>query len=508
MPSSTSQIDNKRIAKNTLFLYMRMIVVMAVGLYTVRAILELLGVVDYGIYNVVGGVVSMFSFLNSTLATSSQRYFSIELAKGDKKRLNQWVCLNITTFSIFILIFLIIAETLGLWFVNTQMTIPENRMFAANVVYQLSILTFCIHFFNVPYNALIIAHERMSAFAYISIVEAALKLVIVFLLSISTWDKLIVYGVLMFLVSCGITSSYIIYNLRHFEEAKFRPYWNTAEMKELLGFSGWHFFGTFAVVVRSQGINILLNLFFNPAVNAARAVSFQVLHAVNQLSSNFFVAVKPQIYKSYATGDLQGLYKLIMRSTIICSFLVSILIYPLLANTNYILGLWLHQVPEYTIIFTQLVLINALIDSTNGPTIASALATGKIRKYQEVVATLIFMNLPISYIALKLGAGPTATMLVSICLSFVTAIARAYMLRSMIGFPFGRYVFLFIKLIVASLLIWGILYFSIQDAAYNFLSLIMYSVAVGVIVVAVYLGFVFDKADVKYLLKSVRRKNL
>ena len=181
---------------------------MAIGLYTVRAILDLLGVVDYGIYNVVGGVVSMFSFLNGTLATSSQRYFSIELAKGDKKRLNKWVCLNITTFSIFILIFLVIAETIGLWFVNYKMTIPAERLFAANVVYQLSIVTFCIHFFNVPYNALIIAHERMSAFAYISIIEAASKLVIVFLLSISTWDKLIVYGFLMFIVSCGITSSY------------------------------------------------------------------------------------------------------------------------------------------------------------------------------------------------------------------------------------------------------------------------------------------------------------
>ena len=189
-----------------------MIVIMAIGLYTVRAILHQLGVVDYGIYNVVGGVVTMFSFINSTLATSSQRYFSIELAKGDMKRLNQWFCLNITTFSIFIAIFLVIAETIGLWFVNTQMVIPSERLFAANIVYQLSIISFCIHFFNVPYNALIIAHERMSAFAYISIIEAILKLVIVFLLAVSPWDKLIVYGFLMFIVSCGITSSYIHFN--------------------------------------------------------------------------------------------------------------------------------------------------------------------------------------------------------------------------------------------------------------------------------------------------------
>ena len=479
---------------------------MAIGLYTVRAILHQLGVVDYGIYNVVGGVVTMFSFINSTLTTSSQRYFSIELAKGDKKRLNQWFCLNITTFSIFIIAFLVIAETVGLWFVNTQMVIPPERLFAANVVYQFSIISFCVHFFNVPYNALIIAHERMSAFAYISIIEAFLKLAIVFLLTISPWDKLIVYGFLMLLVSCGITSSYIIYNLRHFEEAKFRPYWNKQEIKELFGFSGWHFFGTFSMVVRSQGINILLNLFFNPAINAARAVAFQISHAVNQLSSNFFVAVKPQIYKSYASGDFAGLYKLVMRSTIMCSLLVSILVYPVLANTQYILGIWLHKVPEYAIIFTQLVLINALIDSTNGPTIAPALATGNIKRYYLIVATLMCMNLPISYVALKLGAEPTVTMQVSIALSFVTAMVRAYLLRPMIGLPFGRYVIVLTKLVIASLVIWGIMYFSIYNAANNFLSLILNSIVVDVIVVSVYFVMVVDRSDVKYLYRFIKNK--
>ncbi|MBO5611138.1 MAG: lipopolysaccharide biosynthesis protein, partial [Prevotella sp.] len=200
-----NSIDNKRIAKNTLFLYLRMIIVTCVGLYTVRAVLHILGVVDYGIYNVVGGVVMMFSFLNGTLSTSSQRYFSIELAKGDMKKLNQWFCLNITAFSSFLLLFMVVAETVGLWFVNTQMTIPAERMFAANVVYQLSLVSFCVNFLSIPYNALVIAHERMNAFAYISIIEAVLKLAIVFLLAIISWDKLIVYGILMFLTSCGIT---------------------------------------------------------------------------------------------------------------------------------------------------------------------------------------------------------------------------------------------------------------------------------------------------------------
>lgn len=494
--SDQHTINNKRIAKNTLFLYFRMIVVMGIGLYTVRAILDLLGVVDYGIYNVVGGVVSMFAFLNGTLSTSSQRYFSIELAKGDLKKLNQWFCLNVTAFSLFIILFIAIAETVGLWFVNTKMTIPEERMFAANVVYQLSIISFCVHFFAIPYNALIIAREKMSAFAYISIIEALLKLGIVFVLSMITWDRLIVYGVLMFLAACGITSSYIIYNRINFKESAYHPYWNNREIRELISFSGWHFIGTFSVTVRSQGINILINLFFNPAVNAARAVSFQIYHAVVQLSSNFFTAVKPQIYKSYAAGDREGLYKLIMRSTIMCALLVSLLIFPILANTSYIMGLWLKEIPDYAIVFTQLILINGLIDSTNGPTIAAALATGKIKRYQQVVSFLIILNLPVSWIALKLGAAPTITVEVSIILSIITAIARAYMLRSMIGFPLVRYVMLFSKLVIASLAIWIIIHFTIVDIATSLLALMGWSTLVILLVVIVYVIFVFSKEDI------------
>lgn len=480
--------------------------VMGVSLYTVRAILHQLGIVDYGIYNVVGGVVNMFSFLNGMLSTASQRYFSIELAKGDKRRLNQWFCLNITGFSIIILLFLVLAETIGLWFVNTQMTIPEERLFAANVVYQLSIVSFCIHFFNIPYTALVIAHERMGAFAYISIMDVMLKLVIVFLLMMSPWDKLVVYAFLMFLLSCGVTSIYIIYSMRLFEEAKYRPYWNTSEIKELLNFSGWHLFGTVAMVVRSGGINILLNIFFNPAINAARAIAYQVYKAVNQLSGNFFVAVKPQIYKSYAAGDYEDLYKLILRSTMMCSFLVSILIYPVLANTSYILGLWLKEVPDYAVIFTQLVLVNGLIDATNGPTIAPALATGKIRNYQLTVSTLILLNFPISYVALRMGAEPTVTMQVSISLSFVTAIVRAYLLRIMIKLPFRRYMVLFLRIVIASIFIWSVISLAIYNGADSLVSLLGWSVFVAMLVVGSYLCFVMERSDVRAIINLVRRR--
>ena len=493
MPDNS--INNKRIAKNTLFLYLRMIIVMGIGLYTVRAILDLLGVVDYGIYNVVGGVVAMFSFINGTLATSSQRYFSIELAKGDMKRLNQWFCLNITTFSIFILLFIAIAETIGLWFVNTQMTIPAERMLAANVVYQFSIITFCIHFFNVPYNALIIAHERMNAFAYISIVEALCKLGIVFVLTYISWDRLIIYGLLMFLTSCGVTSSYIIYSHRFFAESRFHYYWNRQEIKNLFGFSSWHLLGTLSVVIRSQGINILINLFFNPAVNAARAVAYQINTAIGQLSNNFFIAVKPEMYKSYATGQMSALHKLVIRSSVICIFLISVLNLPFYVNTSFILGLWLKEIPEYAIIFTQLVLINGLIDSPSGSTICPALATGRIKKFYLYTSGIYILNLPVSFIFLKFGYDATITMLVSICLSFVALIIRAYLLIGLINFPFSNYMKIIGRTIIATLFILFTLYGVCELSDNKWMTLFTTILVSTVLHVILYMFFIFEKSD-------------
>jgi O-antigen/teichoic acid export membrane protein len=501
-----STVNHKRIAKNTVFLYIRMIVVMGIGLYTVRAILDLLGVVDYGIYNVVGGVVAMFSFVNGTLATSSQRYFSIELAKSDLNRLNKWFCLNITTFSVFILIFVVIAETIGLWFVNTQMTIPPERMSAANCVYQFSILSFCISFISIPYNALIIAHERMSAFAYISIVEALMKLGIVFILMYIPWDKLVSYSVLMLITSLGITLSYVVYCHKKFVESRFAPYWNKSEIKELLSFSGWHLFGTFSVVVRSQGINILINMFFNPAINAARAVAYQIYGAVTQFSENFLVAVKPQIYKGYAQNDYNTLNRLIIRSTYLCTFLMAILVFPILSNSSFVLELWLKEVPKYAVAFTQLVLINGIIDSASGPLTVSILATGRIKKYELVVATLFVLNLPISYVFLNLGAEPTVTMLVSIFISLVVFFSRAYILSKKLNLPFTQYIYMFLRISFGLIVIGVSIYYTIYNAASSLLTLIIYSIIVFLVTSLVYTVFVFDKNDVKYIFTLIKSK--
>ncbi|MBO7318062.1 MAG: hypothetical protein J6U43_05005, partial [Bacteroidales bacterium] len=373
-------------------MYARMILIMCIGLYTVREFLSLLGVEDYGIYNVIGGLVTMFSFLNGTLAAASQRYFSVELANNNISGLNKSFRLNITVYLCIIVLSIIALETIGLWFLNNKLIIPKDRLFAANVVYQFSIVAFALQMITVPYNALIISYERMSAFAYIGIFEAFFKIIIVIVLSVITWDKLIIFGLLTLVSAIMVTMSYIIYCRRKLKGCEYSFYWNSAEAKELVSFTGWHLLGTLSTVIRSQGINLLLNSFFNPAINAARAIAYQVYNSINQLSSNFFIALKPQMYKCYSSGEIKELNKLILRGTIICTFLVAVVSLPCMINIRFILRIWLKDVPDYTSLFTVLVLINGIIDSTSGCTICPALAVGNLKKFYLVTGTLLILN--------------------------------------------------------------------------------------------------------------------
>lgn len=313
-----------------------MIVIMCVNLYVVRLILDLLGVEDYGINNVIYGLVAMFSFLNGTLATSSQRYFSVALAEGDQDKLKKVFSLNVTVFLIFAAIVVVLSETIGLWYVNNKMTMPTERLGAANYIYQLSIIAFVLNLLQVPLNALVIAHEQMKVFAYIGIGEALFKFVTVLALLLPT-DKLMIYGSMNLLATLLVFFAYYIFCRRNFPESKYIRYWNTQEAKDIASFSGWHLLGTISVVVRGQGINLLINAFFNPAVNGARAIAVQIDQAINQLSQNFFVAVKPQIYKNYATRQHEAFVTLIFNSTIICTGLVSLISIPMIINADFIL---------------------------------------------------------------------------------------------------------------------------------------------------------------------------
>ena len=499
-------VNNKLILKNTIFLYLRMLVVMLISLYTVRAFLSILGETDYGLYNVIGGVVGIFTFINSTLATSSQKYFSQALVNNDLKSVNKVFCLNLTIYIIITIIIVAILETIGLWFINAKMTIPSDRIYAANIVYQISVLTFIVQMITVSYNALIIAHERMKAFAYIGIFEAFLKLGFVFVLNRVAFDKLITYAFFYLFLYILVALIYIIYSRKNFDESRFNYYWNKKEAFEMLGFSGWHFLGTLSVVIRGQGVNILINLFFSPVINAARAISYQIEGAINQLSSNFFTAIKPQMYKSYSSGEIDALNRLVLRGSMVCFFLVSILSVPFYYNAEFLIGLWLKDVPEYTIAFTRLVLIEGLIDSVGGCAICPALATGRIKKFYIITGTLFILTLPIAYIFLKLGFNPTSTMFVSIAISIVTLIARALLLKELIDLPTNKYFILIAKLLLSTIVIGGVTYCVVSLIASDIMSLIYSTIVSSFLHCVVYYVVICNYYEKQMILSFVKTK--
>ena len=436
--SQTSQ-NNKRIAKNTLLLYVRMLFMMAVNLYTSRVVLNALGVEDFGIYNVVGGVVAMFSVISGSLSAAISRFITYELGKGNNDRLNKIFSASVTIQLLLSLIIVILVESIGVWFLNVKMSIPTDRMLAANWVLQFSIATFVINLVSVPYNAAIIAHERMSAFAYISILEALGKLAIAYLIVVSPMDRLIFYALLMCSVAVIVRAVYGYYCKRHFAECTYHFHWDREILKKMFGFAGWNFIGASSAVLRDQGGNIIINLFAGPAVNAARGIAGQVNNAVTGFVSNFMTALNPQITKSYASGDREYMMTLIYQGARLSFYMLLLLSLPILANTHYILSLWLKTVPEHSVLFVQLTLIFAMSESISNPLVTAMLATGNIRNYQIVVGGLQMMNLPVSYVLLRMGYIPETVLIVAICISQCCLAARLYMLRGMIGLSSKTY---------------------------------------------------------------------
>jgi len=447
--SSVASSNTKRIAKNTIMLYLRMLLIMAVSLYTVRVVLKTLGIVDYGIYNVVGGIVIMFGFLSNTMASASQRFFAYELGRNDIQQLRRTFSMTVTIYIIISLFVLLLAETVGLWFLNNMLVIPAERIGAANWIYQFSILSFISTIMTIPYNAAIIAHENMNVYAYVSILEVVLKLLIVYLLILFSFDKLKLYALLTFIVTWITRYVYRIICKNKYEECKYRYHWDKELFKTLISYSGWSLFGAISGILKNQGINILLNMFFGPTINAAKAIAYNVNSAVTQFSSNFYTAVRPQITKNYAAGEQQQMMSLIFQSSKFSYFLLFIISMPVLLETDFILALWLKKVPEYTAIFTWLVIINALIDSLSYPLMTAAQATGKIKYYQSVIGGMLLFNLPVSYCFLKLGFLPQVTMYVSIIISIICLFLRLWILKRMIGLPVSGYFNKVLKIIVS-----------------------------------------------------------
>ena len=463
----------RRIAKNTFLLYFRLIISMLVSLYTARVVLNTLGVIDYGIYNVVGGFVTMFGFLNGAMSSSTQRFLSFELGRENTSGLRKVFIMSINIHFIIALVILLLAETVGMWFLDTQMTIIEGRKEAALWVYQFSILSLILTIISVPYNAIIIAHERMGVYAWMTIIEVILRLLIVFILVWYDFDKLKLYAVLFFIVSLVIRLIYGFYCKFNFKESKFYFYWNKPMFKTLIGFAGWNLWGSMAYLLRGQGVNVLLNIFFGPTVNAARGIAFQINNAINQFVSNFQMAVKPQIIKSYASDNISLMNTLVFQGAKYSFFLLFILSLPLLFETEIILKLWLKIVPEYTVIFTRLVIVGTLIDCISGTLMTAAQASGKIKIYQSIVGGLLVLNLPISYFFLKLGYEPQITLYISIVIYILALIFRLIILRKLVNLRinvFLKQVLLRILYVTAlSVIIPSLLYYNMDSSIERFL---------------------------------------
>ena len=455
---NTYQSSTKRIAKNTLMLYFRQILILLVSLYTVRVVLNTLGAEDYGIYNVVAGVVTMFSFLSGAMATASQRYFAFEMGRGNEEGLQKVFSVTMTIYVLLALIIVVLAETVGLWFVNTRLVIPAQRMTAARWIYQFAILSFMVTLLTTPYMASIIAHENMNVYAYVSIVEATLKLGIVFVLRVLPYDKLIVYGILLLIVACVNTGLYRGYCKRRYAECRFRLLWDNVLFNEMVSYSGWNLMGTLSGLLKNQGINILLNMFFGPVVNAARAIAYQINSAVDSFAQNFSVAVRPQIIKSYSVGNYIESFSFVYLGSKGCFLLMLILSVPVLLRTPYLLSLWLKAIPDYTVLFTRLVIINALIDSLSYTLIALMSAQGKLKVYQLVVSSITLMNLPLSFVFLRSGYGPEITMILSICISICALFARLFVLKYLTGLP----VLIYLKKVLVRVLAVGIVVVSMM----------------------------------------------
>ena len=426
-------------AKNAGMLYFRMLLTMAVTLYTSRVILQTLGVEDFGIYNVVAGFVTMLGFLNSAMSSATQRFLAFELGQSGKKDMRGIFSMSMNIHILIAVLVLLMGETLGLWFVRTQLTIPIDKMVAAEWVFHLALLSFMVSIVSVPYNALIIAHEKMSIFALVSILDVTLKLLIVFMLSWFGMDKLILYALLSLAVVFAIFLVYRSYCKSKFIESRFRLYWDRRLFNIMLSYTGWNLWGNIAAVMSGQGINVLLNIFFGPTVNAARAIAMQVSGALNSFVQNLQVAINPQIVKSYAAQDMDYMHKLVCYGAKYNFFLLFFLAMPILINTETILQVWLGTVPEYTSIFVKLIITNILIDCVSAPLMTSAQASGKIKLYQSVVGGLLLLNLPFSYLVLKSGADPYAVVYVGITLSLFAFVARLIIVRKLIHLPVAEY---------------------------------------------------------------------
>lgn len=497
--------QNKRIAQNTIYLYIRSILVLCVGLYTSRVVLKALGIDDYGIYNVVGGFVAMFAIISSSLVSASQRFISYEMGKVNPQ-MERIFHGTVTIHIILAIIILVLSESIGLWFLLTKLKIAPNRLDAAFWVYQFSIITFCINLISIPYNATIIAHERMKAFAYVSIFEACSKLIMAFLLQFVPCDRLIVYSLMMMLIAISIRCLYGYYCKMRFEECTFHISFDKKLFKEMLGFTSWNFIGSTASIFSTQGINVLVNLFFGVALNAARGVCDQVNNAINTFVSSFMTALNPQITKSYAAKDYDNMNKLMLRGAKYGTLMYWLISFIVFVESDFILKVWLVKVPPYAPVFLRLILIYSIFQAMSNTLYTGMLATGKIKKYQIIIGTITAMAFVICYIAFKIGLGPEWSYISMLISVFIAMFVRLKLLEGMIqGFSgilfFKKVIMRIFAIVTFSLMLVYVLKAAINvNEVAEFFIVVAYTLLV-IPILSYYIGL--NTKEKKYVLSKV-----
>lgn len=431
--------ENKRIAKNSLYLYLRMFVLLLVGLYTSRVTLIALGVSDYGIYNVVGGIVSMFVFINYAMINSTQRYITYELGQGDLQKLNTIFSTSLNIHAVISVLVIVLSETVGLWFLYNKMVIPPDRMGAAFWIFQFSIISCVVGIMSVPYDALIVAHERMSAFAYISLLDAFLRLLIVTLLTVYNGDRLILFGILVLGIAVFDRFVYGQYCIRRFPESKYHFKVDKPLTVEMTKFAMLNLFGNLSWVCSTQGLNLLLNVFFNPVVNAARGLSTTVQTVISNFSVNIENAIKPQITKSYAQQNLSRMHQLICASARMSFFALLLISMPVLLEIEQVLNIWLAEVPAHTSNFIRLTILILLTDAWAAPLLTAVQATGKLKVYQLTVSLLNLFVLPLSYLALLIYPKPEIVFVVNLAAVLMTQFLKLFIVGRQIQLSLRYY---------------------------------------------------------------------
>ena len=433
--------DTKLMAKNSAFMYIQMAVKMLIGLYTVRVILHALGAEDYGIYNVVGGFVSMFTFITNTLVSASMRFFAYTIGKGEYQLLNRYFNSSIVCFIILSAALFVLIELFGYWFVNYKMVVPAERLEAANWVLQFAVIAFVVRMMAVPFRSMLVAYEKMIVYAVISVLDSFMLLFIAFMVQCVAYDRLKFYSLCIFGVALISTILYALWCRSSFRESsKINLCWETSLLKEMLSYSGWYMFGTMATVIRSQGINILLNLFFNPVVNAARAIAFQINNALNQFVNSFYNAVRPQITKLTAAEEKEKMLSLVFSSSVISFLLMDLIAVPLIVEMPFVLSIWLGNAPEHTVIFARLVIITGMIEILGHPLATAVCATGNIRDFQVVTGVVLMLNLPVSWLMLKIWQYPSIVFYVSIVFSTIAHIARIGFMKKKFDMSIEKYI--------------------------------------------------------------------